>query len=204
VENNESEWLVRALKGDDEAFAQIVESYQKPVYHLCYRMLGNPSDAEDAAQESFLRAYKSLKRYDTDRSFATWLLSIASHYCIDQHRKRRLDTLSVDDEQHAWLEPPDPGLTPEAALHLSEKQEQVRELLDTLAPKDRSAVIMRYWYDYSYEEIAESLVITVSAVKSRLHRARRELSNCWQTMQPSNLSVDRLHPERMQNESPAF
>ena len=204
MENNESEWLVRALKGDDEAFAQIVETYQKPVHNLCYRMLGNPNDAEDAAQETFLRAYKSLKRYDTSRSFATWLLSIASHYCIDQLRKRRLNTFSVDDEQHAWLEPPDPGPTPETAASMNEKQEQVRELLENLAPKDRSAVIMRYWYDYSYEEIAESLSLTVSAVKSRLHRARKELANCWQTMQPMNLSVENLSPERIQNESPAF
>ena len=204
MKNNESEWLVRAQKGDDDAFARIVETYQKPVYNLCYRMLGNPNDAEDAAQETFLRAYKSMKRYDANRSFVTWLLSIASHYCIDQLRKRRLNTFSVDDEQHAWMEPPDPGLSPEAQVSMTEKQKQVSELLENLSPKDRSAVIMRYWYDYSYEEIAESLSLTVSAVKSRLHRARKELAKCWQTLQPMNLSVETLHPERMQNESPAF
>ena len=85
--DNESEWLVRVMEGDDLAFTRLVEKYQRPVYNLCYRMLGNAGDAEDAAQEAFLRAYKSLNRYDQKRPFATWLLSIASHYCIDQPRQ---------------------------------------------------------------------------------------------------------------------
>jgi len=196
---NESEWLVRAVEGDDAAFAHLVESYQKPVYNLCYRMLGNAGDAEDAAQESFLRAYRSLERYDQKRSFATWLLSIASHYCIDQLRKRRFTSFSIDDEDHAWLEPPDPGPNPEMSVSIGEKQAQVQALLEDLGPKDRSAVIMRYWYNYSYEEIAEALSLTVSAVKSRLHRARRALAVEWQSQQAQTQTA-----ERICHESPAF
>jgi len=196
---NESEWLVRAVEGDDAAFAHLVESYQKPVYNLCYRMLGNAGDAEDAAQESFLRAYRSLERYDQKRSFATWLLSIASHYCIDQLRKCRFTSFSIDDEDHAWLEPPDPGPNPEMSVSIGEKQAQVQALLEDLGPKDRSAVIMRYWYNYSYEEIAEALSLTVSAVKSRLHRARRALAVEWQSQQAQTQTA-----ERICHESPAF
>ncbi len=96
MEAQEALWITKALDGDDSAFGQLVEQYQRPVFSLCYRMLGNSNAAEDAAQESFLRAYTHLKRYDPKRSFATWLLSIASHYCIDQMRKRRLDTISTD------------------------------------------------------------------------------------------------------------
>jgi RNA polymerase sigma-70 factor (ECF subfamily) len=199
VKENESEWLVRALEGDDSAFTQLVETYHRPVYNLCFRMLGNAGDAEDAAQESFLRAYKSLNRYDPNRSFATWLLSIASHFCIDQLRKRRFNSFSIDDEDHAWLEPSDPGPNPEKTLLINEKQSQVQALLDHLGPKDRSAVIMRYWYNYSYEEIAEALSLTISAVKSRLHRARRELAVGWQTQQPTDMTSERIH-----HESPAF
>ncbi len=92
----EALWISKALKGDDAAFGNLVEKYQKPVFSLCYRMLGNSNDAEDAAQESFIRAFDHLKRYDPNRSFATWLLSIASHYCIDRMRKRKLDTVSTD------------------------------------------------------------------------------------------------------------
>lgn len=196
---NESEWLVKAIEGDDTAFAHLVERYQKPVFNLCYRMLGNAGDAEDAAQESFLRAYRSLERYDQKRPFATWLLSIASHYCIDQLRKRRFTSFSIDDEDHAWLEPPDPGPNPEMSVSIGEKQAQVQALLEDLGPKDRSAVIMRYWYNYSYEEIGEALSLTVSAVKSRLHRARRDLAVEWQSQQAQTQTA-----ERIRHESPAF
>jgi RNA polymerase sigma-70 factor (ECF subfamily) len=129
VKENESEWLVRAIEGDQEAFARLVELYQKPVYNLCYRMLGTSGDAEDAAQESFLRAYKNLQRYDTTRPFATWLLSIASHYCIDQLRKRRFNAFSIDDDEKAWLEPPDPGMGPEKTVSVQEKQAEVQLLI---------------------------------------------------------------------------
>jgi RNA polymerase sigma-70 factor (ECF subfamily) len=199
VNNNESEWLVRAIEGDDNAFTQLIEKYQRPVYNLCYRMLGNPGDAEDAAQEAFFRAYKALDRYDPKRSFATWLLSIASHYCIDQLRKRRFTSFSMDDEEHAWLEPPDPAPSPENTVSSREKQEQVQQLLERLGPKDRSAVVMRYWYDYSYEEIAEALSLTISAVKSRLHRARKDLAEGYQLQQAQSPSS-----ERICHESPAF
>lgn len=199
MDNNESEWLERAIEGDDLAFSQLIEIYQKPVYNLCYRMLGNSGDAEDAAQETFLRAYKALDRYDPKRSFATWLLSIASHYCIDQLRKRRFTGFSMDDEEHAWLEPSDPAPSPEKTLSVREKQEQVQNLLECLGPKDRSAVVMHYWYDYSYEEIAEALSLTISAVKSRLHRARRVLAEGYQLQQSKTPSA-----ERICHESPAF
>jgi len=199
VNDNESEWLVRALEGDDLAFSRLVETYQKPVYNLCYRMLGNAGDAEDAAQESFLRAYRSLERFDPNRPFATWLLSIASHYCIDQLRKRRFTSFSMDDEDHAWLEPPDPSPNPEITASINEQETQVQSLLEKLNPKDRSAVVMRYWHNASYEEIAESLSLTTSAVKSRLHRARKELAVEWQSLQAKTLTA-----ERMCHESPAF
>jgi RNA polymerase sigma-70 factor (ECF subfamily) len=202
VNANESEWLVRAQKGDDEAFARLVELYQKPVHNLCYRMLGNPSDAEDAAQEAFLRAYRNLQRYDPQRPFITWLLSIASHYCIDQLRKRRFQTFSLDDDDRAWYEPPDPGIGPEAVISKHEQQAQIQSLLDHLKPKDRAAIVLRYWYDYSYEEIGQELSLTVSAVKSRLHRAKRVLAGQWQTEQKR--VIDQLQTERMHYESPAI
>ena len=97
MQDEESLWIVMAQKGDPEGFTNLVESYQTPVYNLCYRMLGNATEAEDAAQEAFLRAYTSIKRYDKDRPFATWLLSIAAHYCIDQIRKRRMSLISRED-----------------------------------------------------------------------------------------------------------
>jgi len=88
--NDELIWVMQAQQGSDEAFTRLVEEHQTHVYNLCYRMLGEPEAAEDAAQESFLRAYQNLQRYDRNRPFATWLLSIAAHYCIDRLRRRKL------------------------------------------------------------------------------------------------------------------
>lgn len=191
MQETEAAWIAQAKQGDDDAFANLVETYQRPVYNLCYRMLGNAEEAEDAAQETFLRAYRSLKRYDPKRSFATWLLSIASHYCIDQHRKRRLKTLAFEDLPYQEL--PDPSPNAESSLMKEERQENVRDMLQSLNQKDRAAVVLRYWYDYSYQEIAESLSLTVSAVKSRLHRTRRELAHLWIDQQAQVVPVERSH-----------
>ncbi len=194
MHSSESEWLKQAQKGDDLAFSQLVEAYQRPVYNLCYRMLGNAGDAEDAAQETFIRAYKALHRYDPSRKFSTWLLSIASNYCIDQHRRRKLPTFSYDEFDSPIIK--DKGLGMEVMLMQDERQEQVSALLENLGPKDKAAVVMRYWYDYSYDEIAEALSLSVSAVKSRLHRSRKELAEVWMETQNESLVIERKNYER--------
>ena len=97
--NEEKAWIIQAQNGSDEAFTQLVETYQTPVFNLCYRMLGSSDAAEDAAQETFLRAFQHLHRYDLKRPFATWLLSIAAHYCIDRLRRKKLPVFSVDEDE---------------------------------------------------------------------------------------------------------
>jgi RNA polymerase sigma-70 factor, ECF subfamily len=171
----QEEWLLSARKGDSDAFGRIVEAFQKPVYNLCFRMLGNPEDAEDAAQETFWRAFQGLSKYDPKRSFGTWLLSIAAHYCIDRLRKKRLNLLSLDDllpEDDA----PDPTPNPEHQAAQKQEQATVQALLASLGKEERAMIVMRYWYDMSYEEIGRALSCSVSAVKSRLHRARQTLA----------------------------
>lgn len=169
---SEEDWVRRARAGDEGAFAALVEVYQTPIYNLCYRMLGDPGEAEDAAQETFLRAYAQLGSYDPARAFKTWLFSIGNHHCIDRLRKRRLTWLSIDDDlpPHPALQEQAPG--PEEATLRREQAELMQRLLARLPPDDRAVIVMRYWHDLSYEEIAEATRSTVSAVKSRLHRAR--------------------------------
>lgn len=189
MNGQESDWLARAVRGDNEAFSSLVEAYQGPVYNLCYRMLGDAYEAEDAAQETFLRAYRNMQRYDFQRAFSTWLLSIAAHYCIDQIRRRRFTALSFDDNPE--IEPPDTEPGPEKVALMNEDQRKVQALLASLSPQDRAAVVMRYWYDFSYEEIAESLSTTVPAVKSRLHRARNALAQSWTEQGKSAAGLER-------------
>lgn len=179
----ETQLIAEAKAGDKESFSLLVEKYQKPVFSVCYRMLGTPTAAEDAAQEAFIRAYLALDRYDPERSFATWILSIASNYSIDQLRKKKVIILSMDSEKHAWLAPPDPGPSPEKVALDKEKNALVQAILADLTETDRAAVILQYWHDYSYEEIAETLDLSSSAVKSRLFRARKLMAEKWQEMQ---------------------
>ncbi|MBE0409781.1 MAG: sigma-70 family RNA polymerase sigma factor [Anaerolineales bacterium] len=177
MQDNEKLLIHYAKEGDDDAFCDLVEAYQTPVFNLCYRMLGSQYEAEDAAQESFLRAYKSLSSYDTNRSFSTWLLSISAHFCINQIRRRKKQITSLDSLDHLNLQAS--SLNPEQNIEFNEEQELVRSLLKVLKPVDRAIVVLFYWYDYSYEEIANILNLTESAVKSRIHRARRELAKKW-------------------------
>ena len=200
----EAQWIAKARTGDKEAFSNLVEKYHRPVYSVCYRMLGTPTAAEDAAQEAFIRAYRSLDRYDPERSFATWLLSIASNYSIDQLRKRKTTILSMDNEKHAWLAPPDPGPSPEKVALEKEKQALVQNMLSELSETDRAAVVLQYWHDYSYEEIAETLDLSTSAVKSRLFRARRLLAEKWQVMDSTALPSVKPAGKRIAHESPTI
>jgi len=95
--SDEQTWIELSLSGDPGAFSQLVEVYQRPVYNLACRMLGDPLEAEDAAQEAFVRAYTKLHTYRPERKFSTWMLSIASHHCIDRIRRRRFRWLSLDE-----------------------------------------------------------------------------------------------------------
>ncbi len=179
VDSTILEWVALARQGDQDAFAELVYSFQDAVYNLCYRMLGERTEAEDATQEAFLRAYLHLNRYDTARSFKTWLLSIASNHCIDRLRKRRMKWMSLDEPLPSGnalaISSDEP--TPEEATLKSERGAIIQHLLDELPPDYRAAVVLRYWYDYSYTEIAETLETTESAIKSRLFRARQTLAD---------------------------
>lgn len=195
--NTEADIVRQAMQGDDEAFTALVETYQRPVYNLCYRMLGDPQEAEDAAQESFWRAYQGLKRYDPQRSFLTWLLAITAHHCIDLQRRRRLPVVSVEVLPEETI--PDSIPHPEKVVFKQMENQELHRLLEKIPSQDRAAIILRYWYDVSDEEIGQMLGMSVSAVKSRLFRARKSLAKEWiATGQPLPYS------EKEEHGTPAF
>lgn len=193
VLNEEQVWLEQARRGDQTAFGKLIEAYQRPVYNLAYRMLNNPGEAEEAAQEAFIRAYTRLHTYNPTHKFSTWMLSITSNYCIDLIRKRRALLLSIDEPL-----PPHPALMsdgkkgPEAQMEINEQQEMVQSLLQELPEDYREAVVLRYWHELSYEEIAEMMDTSVSAIKSRLFRARRQLAEVGMAngLNPVTLAVE--------------
>lgn len=189
-EENEPLLVQRTLAGDEQAFGELVHRFERDVFNLAYRMLNERTEAEDAAQEAFLRAYANLERYDPARSFKTWILSITSNHCIDRLRRRRLVWLSLEDEPlmpHPALTSDIPG--PEEAALTNERNLLVQGLLDDLNPEYRLAVVLRYWYDLSYAEIAQMLDTTESAVKSRLFRARQALAENLDAQPASALNL---------------
>lgn len=165
--------IEQAVAGDERAFAELVGRYQTAVYALAYRMLGDSGEAEDAAQEVFLRIYRRLGTYDPAHRFSTWVLSIASHYCIDILRRKRpwlvpLETISN------WMKARQRG--PEAVALAHEQQDAVRSLLAKLPEHYRLVLLLRYWHELGYEEIAAVVDQPVSTIKARLHRARNALA----------------------------
>ena len=175
--NLEAAVIEQVRAGSQTAFTALVSYYEKPVYHLCLRMLGEAGEAVDAAQETFLRAHLQIASYDPARPFKTWLMSIASHYCIDRLRRRRGIQLSLDDEplvQALGLRCPE-QLPDELAL-AGEQAQAVQAALRRLPAATRQVVMLRYWGEYTCEEIATATGASVNAVKSRLHRARAALA----------------------------
>ena len=175
-----------SFKESEVAFTQLVETHQKHVFNLCYRFLGDAAEAEEMAQETFLRAYLHRGCHDPIRPVRAWLMAIAAHGCIDRLRRRRLIWLSWEAAQccgHPALAHPGPG--PEAAVLQAERCQAVQRLLARLTPADRNVIVMHYWGDRSDAEIAAATGTTVSAVKSRLHRARGRLAELLQQPVPA-------------------
>jgi len=180
--DKEKAWIRQALTGNQVAFSSLVEAYQAPIYNLAYRMLGDPAEAEDAAQETFVRAWTRLRTFDVERKFSSWILSIASHYCIDRLRRRRTTQVPLEDilAQQAFA---DPHVGPERMALDREAQHSIRSMMENLPSQYRAVLTLRYWHDLSYQEMAEMLDTTVSAIKSRLHRARCMLAQRMQMME---------------------
>jgi len=163
------------LADDQDAFTVLVERYKDAVQNLAYRMLSNAAEAEDVTQETFVRAYTQLATYKPAHKFSTWLLSIASHLAIDQLRRRRFLALPLEDVPFLdWIA--DVGTGPEQSAIEGEQQDEVQTYLQRLPGKYRAVIVLRYWYDFSYEEIARTLNLTPALVKARLHRARELLA----------------------------
>jgi len=171
------EILRRCLAGDERAYRELVERYQRRVYSLALRMVRQAEDAEDLTQETFVRMFRALDRYDPSRPFGAWLFTIASRLCIDHLRRRRVKPISLfqgepGSEEERVIEAVDPGLRPEEVTSHAEEERRTRQLIDSLPPHYRIVVVLRHQQDLSYEEIAETLHLPLGTVKARIHRAR--------------------------------
>lgn len=170
----------RVLDGDGNAFEALVAAYEKNVYNLALRMTGNAQDAEDMAQEAFVKAYTSLPGFRGDSKFSVWLYRIVSNVCLDflrRQNRRPASSLSLEDEdgEESQMDIPDESQSPEQLLERSLTQEAVQRGLQSLSEEQRQILLLREIQGLSYEEIGETLGLEPGTVKSRIFRARKKL-----------------------------
>jgi RNA polymerase sigma-70 factor, ECF subfamily len=169
--------LARARQGDSEAFRALVERHSRSVFRLAYRMTGNEQDAEDVVQESFIRAYRQLGRFESRANFGTWLYRIAANCSVDvmrakqaRHDQTRSESLDAADQMPASDLP-----GPERMAESAEIERRVREALGTLSPLERAAFTLRHYEGRSIEEISKTLGLGTSAAKHSVFRAVKKL-----------------------------
>ncbi len=166
--------MLSTRRGEVQAFGELVRRYQTLVFSVCYRLLAERREAEDLAQETFIRAYERLGSFDAERPFGPWICRVATNLCINQLQRKELDWGRIDEERHTA--PPSAEFNPELAQARSEQAETIRAALLSLPPQYRAVIELRHFQDLSYAEISEVLEISVSQVKSHLFRARKSLA----------------------------
>ena len=179
-QRKEDDILVRRAKeGDYKSFEALVQKYHRQIVNISYLMMGNREAAEDVTQEVFIKVYNKLSLYSPDTSFFSWLYRMTINTCIDEIRKRKMQKLiSLDfltEEGVESLEYPRERELPSTELHNDEKKEMVNKAMQMLSKEHREVLVLREYVNYGYNEIAETLGISVQAVKSRIFRARAEL-----------------------------
>ena len=166
------------IENDEQAYAELMKRYKKPVYHMILKMVRNVDDAEDLTIEAFAKAFKNLERFKKDYTFSTWLFRIATNNAIDFIRKKKLETMSLDTSykddsgEAVKIDVEDNELNPMEETIKSQKIELIRIFVDKLPPKYQRLVKLRYFDELSYEEIAKALEAPLGTVKAQLHRAR--------------------------------
>lgn len=162
--------IQRARRGETEAFGELVTRYQTNVFNVCYRILHERAEAEDLAQETFMRAHERLMTFDAERPFGPWIRRVAANVCLN-HLSTRKITAELNEERDA-----DASQKPEAVQEARERSDQIRDALASLPPHYRIVIELRHYQEMSYDEIAMELNIPLSDVKSHLFRARKLLA----------------------------
>jgi RNA polymerase sigma-70 factor (ECF subfamily) len=175
--------VARSKNGDIDAFEELVSCYERKIYNVAYRLMGNHEDANDLAQEAFLRAFQSISNFRGEASFLTWMCRIVTNLCRDELRKKyRTQIESLDGEitlgegeVKKQVASSEPG--PAELYEKKELREKIQELINTLSPEFRLALVLRDIQGFTYEEIAEQLECSLGTVKSRINRARKYLKD---------------------------
>jgi RNA polymerase sigma-70 factor (ECF subfamily) len=164
----------RTRLGETNAYGELVRRYQTSVFNVCYRLIGERRQSEDLVQDAFLRGYLRLETFDEEQPFGAWIRRVATNLCLSHLQRRKPPKFVLDDERDQPVAEADEG--PERRLLLGERIRRVREAILTLPPHQRSVIELRHYQELSYKEIAETLNVTLSKVRSDLFRAREALA----------------------------
>jgi RNA polymerase sigma-70 factor (ECF subfamily) len=180
MELSDEELVELAQEGSRAAFASLIDRHKAAVFGMALRVIGNREDAEEAAQDTFIRAFRALDNFRRDAKFSTWLYRIAMNVCLTKARQSRLDVTSIDEsmeeeDDSAPLQIADRAEDPEQVVERTDFQERVRSLIASLPPKYSAVLTMYHMHDLSYEEISEALDLPIGTVKAHLFRARNAL-----------------------------
>jgi RNA polymerase sigma factor (sigma-70 family) len=171
----------KAKKGDQQAYAELMERYRDSIYYMLLKMVSNTTDAEDLMIEAFGKAFKNIDQYTPSFAFSTWLFKIATNNCIDYIRKRRTNIISIDqtsdDQETQSITIQSDTLDPEEYMINNQKIKLLRDVVSKLKPRYKTLVELRYFNEYSYEEISKELSLPLGTVKAQLYRARELLYN---------------------------
>lgn len=166
--------VLRTRRGEVDAFGELVRRYQASVFNVCYRMLGERMEAEDLAQETFIRAFRRLGTYDAERPFGPWVRRVAARVCLNHLQRRTLASTLLDEDRDQT--PTASSDEPETVVLGTQATAKLRSAITKLAPDHRAVIELRHYQEMSYAEIAETLEIPLSDVKSHLYRARKVLA----------------------------
>lgn len=177
--DEERSLIQKAQKGDMAAFETLVRQHERLVYNLALRTLGNDADAQDAAQEAFIKAWTGLGSFRGDSKFSVWLYRLTNNVCLDMLRKRKNEAISLtqadEDGEDTTLDIPDESSSPQHILEKKEQMESLQKAIDALPEDYRRVLILREVSDLSYDDIARALNMDLGTVKSRIFRARKKL-----------------------------
>ncbi|MCB0508451.1 MAG: sigma-70 family RNA polymerase sigma factor [Chitinophagales bacterium] len=173
----DDELLEAAKKGDQKAYSALMEKYQKSIYHIILKIVRNSEDAEDLTIETFAKAFDKIEQYSPQFAFSTWLYKIASNTCIDFLRKKSIDKISLDEENKTIEDNINFSTenTPETDLIKLQRKDALQEIVQSMSPTFSQVITLRYFKEYSYEEMSEALHIPVTTIKVQLHRAKKNL-----------------------------
>lgn len=174
--------VIRAKDGDQKAYAELMQRYKDSIYFMALKMVNNKDDAMDLTVETFGKAFENIEKYKPDFAFSTWLFRIATNNCIDFIRKKRLNVVSLqsiseEDKEEKQLQIASDSLNPEQTSIKKQESEKLKSIVDQLPQRYRTLIILRYYDEQSYEEIAQQLDLPLGTVKAQLFRARDLMSN---------------------------